>query len=148
MTNANKDILRTGLLFTWYFILPIVLGGLYFSVPILNAFLTCGFMFFVCLTAVFTSVMDSVENEHINNTIFAKLRPEFWSKRVSWNKAKTILKYKLDAWHIAKSLALISGGLALIFSFPVRDPWMDLLMIAYFYNITFNLFYTHLFKKR
>src|SRR5688572_13507335 len=100
----------------------------------------------VFLAAVFNSVMDSVENEHVNDTIFKRFHSRFWHKRDSWDDADKIFGYKLDAWHISKSAMIICllsiiGLLLWIKPEPVISPFWDVILAGGLWNLIFVLFY-------
>jgi hypothetical protein len=95
------------------------------------------------------AVMDSVENENISKTVFNKLNQKWWSKRESWKHVKFIpfTKYRLDAWHLAKSLLILCVGLTSVF-FSSITPWwyIDVIIIASIITVSFVLFYDYLLK--
>lgn len=112
---------------------------------------------FITTASIFNSVMDSVENEHINATDFAKLNPAWWNKRVSWNKAKKIFKWKYDSWHVGKSLMLFFIMLAIVTYRPVIQIsvvllnqdfyYVDFMIASSAWIFPFNLFYNKIFRK-
>ena len=101
----------------------------------------------LCLAAICNAVMDSVENEHIAVTMFDRLNPNFWNKRVSWNKAKRIGGYKFDAWHMSKSSMLGLLTLACVLYRPMVNVCVDIIILWVVWNIVFNLFYNKIFAK-
>lgn len=147
MDIASKKVFKSLGLWIWYVILPICSSWLIFGDLLFNAFWAYPSFIFVIISAICVAVMDSVENEHFFNTKFRDLNENFWYKRISWDKAKKIFGWKFDAWHIFKSLSLISGGFALYFYIPVNTWYWDILAIGYYYNTTFNGFYNHIFKR-
>lgn len=100
----------------------------------------------IVVAAFFNAVMDIVENENFSNSRFANCNPKFWYKRESWKWAVRIGGYKIDAWHLAKSIMLI-----LIFARPSRPPvvnyWVDIAIVGVIWIVSFNTFYK-LLKKR
>jgi hypothetical protein len=116
----------------------------------------------VFLMAFFNAVMDATENDpNFNESIFRKLNRKFWLKTVSWEFAKKIFGYKLDAWHLAKSCMVmcIAGALVLcviigiiIGSGGKAIYWANYLLffggIGLLWNGTFRLFYHIIFKVR
>lgn len=89
--------------------------------------------------------MDRIENENFYTSVFRKKNPKFWYKRESWKYTKKIFGYKLDAWHLAKSGMIVSFCLAIVFYIPVFGL-IDFVLFGLIWNLTFNLFYNHLFK--
>jgi hypothetical protein len=149
MSEATKEVFKKVGLWIWYAFIPT--GVIYFATGelLFNAFALYPSLWLVILFAICLSVMDSIENEHILDTYFAKLNKSFWSKRDSWNKAIRIGGYKLDAWHLVKSLSIILIVLAIIYSKPMTEyKWLDLLVYGYYYNITFNGFYNCIFTTK
>lgn len=117
---------------------------------------------FAAIAAVFNSLMDSVENEHINATIFYPDNTgadrkvwgfsvnKFWDKRQSWNTAKKIFGWRFNAWHIAKSFMIASISLAIVFAFNhhlFALWWINFLLFGAVWIIVFNVFYNIIFKK-
>ena len=90
--------------------------------------------------------MDRVENENFYTSVFKNLNEKFWYKRESWKHAKKIFGWKLDAWHIAKSLMIISLCLAVVFYVPVLGTF-DIMLFGIVWNGTFNLFYNKIYAN-
>jgi len=105
---------------------------------------SCLFIFFA---AIFNAIMDSVENERIVKTVFHSLNAKFWYKRLSWNYVPKTFGYKWDAWHMAKSLMIISLCLAVVTYHSIFNLWADFAIFGLIWNGTFNLFYNHIFKR-
>lgn len=101
---------------------------------------------FIFFAAILNALMDRVENENFLLSIFKNLNKNFWYKRVSWEFSKKVFGYKLDAWHISKSLMIIFFALAIIFYNPYI-PVVDFIIFGIVWNLTFNLFYNHIFLK-
>lgn len=104
---------------------------------------------FLILACFFNSVCDAVENENFHESIFKNLPKQFWAKRESWKYTKKIFGYRLDAWHISKSLMIICFVLAgIFFDLPV-EKWQDvalyLVVGGLVWNGCFWLFYKKLF---
>jgi hypothetical protein len=98
----------------------------------------------IVVAALCNAVMDIVENENFSSSRFANREPRFWYKRESWKWATRIGGYKIDAWHISKSLMLV---LLLIKPGYIINWWADLLILGVVWNVSFNIFYKFL-KKR
>ena len=106
----------------------------------------------IFLAAFFNAVMDAVENENYFESIFKKLPKQFWYKRESWKYAAKVFGYKIDAWHLSKSLMLICfAGAVIFFELPVKK-WQDvaLYLVAFgiIWNVTFWLFYHVVFRVK
>lgn len=102
------------------------------------------------LAAFFNAVMDAVENENFQESIFRKLPRQFWYKRESWKYAAKVFGYKIDAWHLSKSAMIICFVLAIIFfDMPVKK-WQDVAVYVIVgglvWNFFFWLFYHVIFK--
>lgn len=112
-------------------------------------------LLFWLLACFFNAVMDAVENENINESIFKNLPKQFWAKRESWKYAPRLFGFKFDAWHIAKFLmifCLILTGLAAVyFQLPLKK-WQDWALYIAVAGIVWNggfwLFYHKLFKVK
>jgi len=92
--------------------------------------------------------MDSVgDSVHFNASVFHKLDPTFWSKDASWNTATHVFGYKVDAWHLSKSLVVVCLCLAIVLPAVARFKWwMELLIAGALWNITFNISYHFLIR--
>lgn len=113
---------------------------------------------FVFLAAFFNAVMDATEDApNFNESIFRNLNTRFWLKSVSWQYAKKIFGYKLDAWHIAKTCMVICISGAIMASLCAGLTghvhivnwywWIKCLaVIGFVWNSTFILFYHKIFK--
>jgi hypothetical protein len=114
---------------------------------------------FFALAAACNAVMDSVENEHIYDTVFNPQRKNsaFWYKRDSWDKAKKIGGWKFDAWHLFKSIAVINLCLSAAFAATsdlalrwglLAQVILKVVILGLTWNLSFNLFYNVIFKKK
>jgi len=102
---------------------------------------------YLIIAAILNAFMDRVENESFYESIFANWNEKFWYKRTSWKYAKKIFSWKMDGWHIAKSLMIISLVMAMVKYTVFYNWWVDLIMAGALWNVTFNIFYNKLFKK-
>jgi hypothetical protein len=113
-------------------------------------------LIFVVFAACFNAVMDALENENFFESIFKTLNKNFWYKRESWKHCRKILGYRFDAWHISKSLMILSIASALSFGIyekPLFETGYIALNILVKYisygliwNIAFTLLYHRVFK--
>lgn len=102
------------------------------------------------LAAMFNAVMDSVEYETaFEKSIFSKLNPKWWCKSISWEYVKflPLTKYRPDAWHLAKSSMVVFIVLAVVVAAPVSHPVPHFVLLGLIWNMSFNLFYNHIFRK-
>lgn len=102
---------------------------------------------FVALAAILNAFMDKVENEHFHSSIFKKWNQKFWYKRESWKYAKMIGGYRLDAWHLAKSLMIICFAFAIGFMDMTHWWAVKFVTVGGIWIVVFNLFYNKLFKS-
>lgn len=102
---------------------------------------------YIILAAILNAFMDRVENENFYESIFRNWNEKFWYKRVSWKYAKKIFGWKLDAWHIAKSLMIISLVMAMVSYSVFHNWWVDVIIAGCLWNVFFNIFYNKLLKK-
>jgi hypothetical protein len=102
-------------------------------------------LIFVFMAAVLNALMDRVENENFSSSVFKNMNPKFWYKRESWKTANKIFGWKFDAWHVAKSLMIISLAFAIVLYRPILGL-VDVLIIGLVWNGTFNIFYKRVFK--
>ena len=99
------------------------------------------FLIPIILAAFFNAVMDLLENENFNRSVFSKRNKRFWYKRESWQHATQILGYKIDGWHLAKSLMIISMAAAIVLYKNMFNPILDVAAIGLVWNVSFNTFY-------
>lgn len=100
----------------------------------------------IALAAFFNAVMDTVEYEAaFNKSIFKKLNQRFWLKSVSWQYAYKIFNYKIDCWHLCKSLLVICIALLPCVEFK-GSWWVIVLNIGIVWNTVFVLFYHFMFR--
>jgi hypothetical protein len=115
-------------------------------------------MVLVALAAFFNAVMDRIETLiSFNVSIFCNLDPRFWCKPVSAHHAKFIpfTKYRLDAWHLAKSgmvIALCSAialaaGSGFMLQMPVVGGIVLVIACGCVWNFVFEMCYSGLLKK-
>jgi len=103
----------------------------------------------VIIAVFFNAIMDAVENTpNFNESIFKNLDKKFWCKDVSWQYAKKIFNYKLDAWHLSKSAMIICLAMAIVFFRPKHNWWVHLISIGLIWNMGFWFFYHKVFKVK
>ena len=128
----------------------------------------------VALAAICNAVMDVV-SFHYKTSIFTKFNPQWWNPAISWkNKYVDYSKFaeytgkvsKLekrifilnlfsikyptfltDAWHFFKSLMIVLLGFAIVLYVPVVNIYVDIILVGFAWNLTFNVFYNKIFKK-
>jgi hypothetical protein len=101
---------------------------------------------FIALSAFLNAVMDRVEyGVAFRVSIFRNLNPKFWQKDVSWEFAKKVFGWKFDAWHVAKSLMIISFTVGIVLYKPIFGI-IDILIFGAVWNIVFNVFYNNILK--
>lgn len=100
---------------------------------------------FVAIAAIFNAAMDRLENAPaFNKSIFNHLDKRFWLKELSWQYAKKIFGYKLDAWHLCKS-AVVCLLVALVF---FRVDWWHYFLLGATWNIVFVFFYKKVMYRK
>jgi hypothetical protein len=103
----------------------------------------------IFIAAFFNACMDAFENTpNFNESIFKNLDKRFWCKDVSWNHAKKIFSYKADAWHLSKSAMIFCLVGAIIIFRSHHQWWVHFISMGIILNVTFWLFYHHLFKVK
>lgn len=99
----------------------------------------------IFLAAMFIAICDTLA-DHYDTSIFKKKDPAFWDKATSSEKAKRILGYKVDGWHLSKSAAIIC-----FCSLPVLYPnvqwYLYIIGAGIEFNLIFNLFYNKILRK-
>lgn len=93
--------------------------------------------------------MDKTETIiSFNNSIFKNLNGDFWCK-VNSSERPFIwgTKYRVDAWHLSKSLMIIFMALAIVIYTPVFNWLIDFILVGAVWNIVFNLCYNKLFTS-
>lgn len=102
---------------------------------------------FIFLAAICNAFMDIVENENFFESRFKNLNEKFWYKRISWEYAEKLWDFKVDAWHIAKSLMIVFLCAAIV-NYQPFIPIVDFIVLGGIWNLTFNLFYNRIFKSK
>jgi len=101
---------------------------------------------FIALAAFLNAVMDRIEyGAAFRVSIFRNLNPKFWQKNVSWEYAKKVFGWKFDAWHVSKSLMIISFTFGIVFYKPILGI-VDILIFGAVWNVVFNVFYNNILK--
>lgn len=101
----------------------------------------------ISIAAFFNALMDTFENTpNFDRSIFKNLDKTFWCKDVSWNHAKRIFNYPVDAWHLSKSAMVFCFCGAVILFRPHHDLLVHLLSLGVIWNISFWIFYIKLFR--
>ena len=122
-------------------------------------------LLFWVIAAFLNAVMDTLVH-HYWHSIFnsRKLDDKFWNPAISWQTTPYLpyTKYKADAWHIAKSLMIISQALSCCFIFivgvyilPETPAWLlsidsviIMIVLGLLWNGVFNLFYNKILIKK
>lgn len=107
---------------------------------------------FFCAMAVCKAIADTLAH-HFDTSVFRSLNRKFWDPGTSTDSAYIIpgTKYKLDAWHLSWSAAIVLIILAMFFYEPITPTgfWfkvLELFIYGGIYNGVFNTFYNHFLK--
>ena len=103
----------------------------------------------IIIAAACNALMDTVEYDNkFYNSIFRNLDPNWWLKTHSYLHVNFIpfTKYRLDAWHLFKSLMIVAQVLAIVSYKPIVNELVDIAFFGFIWNISFNLFYNHIYK--
>lgn len=101
----------------------------------------------IVIGAFFNAFMDVLENENFHESPLTRnLNPDFWYKRVSWEKGKKIFGYRIDGWHLMKSCFIMCIFAAIVLYQPIVQPIVDFIIYGFVHNIMFGLFYHKIFK--
>lgn len=107
-------------------------------------------LIFILLASFLNACMDNLSH-HFYKSIFNQksLNPLFWNPEISWmKKSLTWTNYKLDAWHLCKSLMIICMIFSVILYNPIINPVFDFMIYGLIWNLYFNLFYNHILNKK
>lgn len=113
----------------------------------------------IFIASFFNAIMDACENApNFNESIFKDKPRRFWLKTVSWEYAKKIFGYKLDAWHLSKTFMIIFICAAIYLEQFSNQIWhtkntflnigIDVIIAGVIWNLSFTLFYHHIFKVK
>lgn len=127
------------------------------------------FLIFIIIAAIFNALMDKVETTiQFNTSIFSKKNKLFWSKVDSANNNGFFIgtKYRVDAWHLSKSFALILLFIAMVTYRPffytidlmqlitpstivnfIICAILDIVITGIIWNYIFDLFYHKIFYR-
>lgn len=101
----------------------------------------------IAISAAFNAVMDRIENENFYNSVFRDMNERFWYKRISWQYAKKVFGYKIDAWHLAKSAMIICFAFSL--KYAMYLPFVvSFITVGVVWNVSFYLFYHKIFYRK
>ena len=106
---------------------------------------------FIILAAICNAAMDTSAH-HFSTSIFKWYDAKFFDASISWKYAKMISGYRVDFWHICKSLMLFFLMAAVVHYKPISANWfttmtpfahslMDWCLLGTLHNIVFNTFY-------
>lgn len=105
---------------------------------------------FVILAAICNAVMDCLEYDTVyDKSIFRKYNPKWWLKSVSWQYSNFLpfTKYRLDGWHLFKSLTIFNMMGAVVVYTPIVNFLIDFVILGTIWIVIFNLFYNKIFRK-
>ena len=97
-------------------------------------------LFFLCLASFFNACMDKLA-WHFEKSCFAELDPKFWNPNVSWKFARKIFGYKIDAWHLFKSMMIICIALFVLNYNEMFGFWIDFIIFGLVWNGIFNIYF-------
>jgi hypothetical protein len=100
------------------------------------------------IAASFCKAVADTVADHFDTSIFSKLNPKFWDKKVSSEHARRIGGYKIDAWHLSMSAMIILLISAIIIYENVAAWQLELIAAGIVWNIPFNFFYNKLLKRK
>lgn len=140
MSEADKNTLMA----VWWWIKYVM-----FTAFIVNYFdiLYGGYLWlaFVIFASICNATMDTLSH-HFSESIFKNANKKFWFPIMSSDSALRIGTYKVDAWHLLKSVTIILLGLAVVHYKPCNEWYFDLFLFGWFWNITFSIFYDKILR--
>lgn len=100
------------------------------------------------LAAIFKAVADTLQH-HFDTSIFRNKDVRWWNPAFSWKYVKFIplTKYRLDAWHLANSLMIVSFICFGVFHESIYKWWIEIIAGGIIFNVVFSLFYNKLLRK-
>lgn len=112
------------------------------------------FLFFG-IASMLNAVMDTLQF-HFYSSVFSRRDPKFWDPAVSWKGSYVLpfTKYKLDAWHMSKSLMIIFQALACVillfgdYDYGFFRVFLILIIYGIIWNGVFNLFWNYLLVRK
>lgn len=145
MTEADKNTLKS----VWLWIKYVM-----FTAFIVNYFdiLYGGYLWllFAVLSSICNAMMDTLSH-HFSTSVFKKLNQKFWNPIVSSDSAYRIGGYKIDAWHLTKSVMIVLLGFSVVFAMlqPTNNAWyIDLCLFGLAWNTIFSLFYDIILRRK
>lgn len=104
---------------------------------------------FILLAAFFKACSDTMAH-HFATSVFRWKDPRFWNAEVSWQYAPVIrfTGYKWDGWHLSNSLMIVCIALAVAFHTPLLRWYCEVLVAGALWNLSFNLFYNHVLRRK
>lgn len=111
-------------------------------------------LIFVILAAIADAIRDTLFG-HFETSIFKNWDAKFWNAFISWKyNKKIIFGYRIDGWHIFKSIYLILMFLAIVFYIPlikldniILEYVANFLLLGMTHNLIFNLFYDKILNR-
>lgn len=103
----------------------------------------------IVISAILKAFADTLD-DHFDTSIFRRHNPMVWDANMSKVRKWWITNYKPDPWHFANSAIIICLFSAILFNDidTIGLPWyLDLLLLGVIYNVTFELFYSKIFRK-
>lgn len=88
-----------------------------------------------------------VLDRHFFESRFSNLNQNFWYPHQSWKVAPVIFRYRVDAWHLLKSLMVVTMVCAIVFHRPCLAWYWEVMIGGSVWNLTFNLFYHVIWTK-
>lgn len=111
----------------------------------MNAIIPIGLLM---LAAFFKAVADT-SADHFDTSVFKWLDRRFWDKTTASQYAPFLkfTKFRVDAWHIANSLMIISFCLFAVFCKLDYKWYFQFPAIGIIYNLSFNFFYNKVLRR-
>lgn len=108
-------------------------------------------LLFIILAAFFKAVADTL-SFHFFTSVFRWKDRRFWDPSVSWQYTGFIrfTRYRPDAWHLSNSLMVVCFCCAAAFtSWPAPGQWwIAIIAQGVVYNLSFNLFFDKILRKK
>jgi hypothetical protein len=100
---------------------------------------------FLAIAAIFNAIMDTLTH-HFSTSVFKNKNEEFWNPNVSWKFATFFpyTKYRVDAWHLAKSAMIVNICLAIV---SFNGNWWEFFILGLLWNFSFNIFYNKILRN-
>lgn len=103
----------------------------------------------ILFASFFNAVAERINGRHFIKSVFSKLTPCFWDRRVSAECTRKVCGYPFDAYFVCNLSMIVSVCIAIIVYSPITHaPVIDFLVYVGVWTMNYETFFSLILRRK